>query len=79
MSSETEKILIAVAHGFDDVYKRLDGIEKRMATKADLDGVEQRLTQRIEILEHRVLTEHSTRLDVLEDNMRRVKTKLGIV
>ena len=52
--------------------------ESMRELKNDLRGVETRLTQRIEILEHRVLTEHSTRLDVLEDNVRQIKTKLGM-
>ena len=60
-----DALAVAVKNGFDGVYQKLDGVEKR-------------LTQRIEILEHRVLSEHATRLEILEDDMRKVKTKLGV-
>ena len=60
-----DALAVAVKNGFDGVYQKLDGVEKR-------------LTQRIEILEHRVLSEHATRLEILEDDMRKVKPKLGV-
>ena len=61
-----------------DISEGITFITNTAVTKSDLAGVENRLTQRIEILEHRVLTEHSTRLDILEDNVRQIKTKLGM-
>ncbi len=70
-----------VKRGFDETATKADLADVKtdlMSVKTDLVGVEKRLTQRIEILEHRVLNKHSTRIDILEDNMRQVKTKLGI-
>ncbi|MCK5059725.1 MAG: hypothetical protein KAR00_01090 [Candidatus Pacebacteria bacterium] len=60
-----EKLAGMVAGGFKEA-------------SADRKIIEARLIQRIEILEHRVLNEHSTWIDILEDNVRQIKTKLGI-
>ncbi|MEK9201761.1 MAG: hypothetical protein AAB944_02210, partial [Patescibacteria group bacterium] len=57
-----DELAIAVKHGFDQT-----------ATKDDV----KRLEQRIDILEYRILNTHANRLDILEDAMRQVKTKLG--
>ena len=76
-----DELATAVNQGFNEVVRRLHNVEGRLnetATLADLAGVEERVIQRIGILEHRVLTEHATRLDLLEDNVRQIKTKLGI-
>ena len=70
--TEGEQIMRVVKEGFDGVAWSFD------EAKADLLAVEQHLTRRIDILENRILTEHTTRLEILEDDMRRVKTKLKI-
>ena len=63
-----ENLAIAVKNGFDGMNQRFDRLEQRM------DKVE----NRIELLEYRVLNSYVNRLDILEDAMRQVKTKLGI-
>ena len=65
-----ENLAIAVKNGFDGMNQCFD----QTATKDDI----KRLEQRIDILEHRILNTHANRLDILEDAMRQVKTKLGI-
>ena len=67
IEQQIEKLAIAIANGFDEVHKRLDGMEKR------LDGIEERLSEmdkrfdgveaRLTELEHRV---NALREDVLD-------------
>ncbi len=51
---------------------------KNLATKDDVRQAEERLTQRIDKIEYNLLRAHENRLDKVEDNIRIVKTKLGL-
>jgi len=78
IDEKLQELSVGMRYIVTNAVTKIELSESMRELKNDLRGVETRLTQRIEILEHRVLTEHSTRLDVLEDNVRQIKTKLGM-
>ncbi len=78
LAKKIDEGFVEVNANIKDIAEGMAFITNNAVTKTDLKGTEERITKRIEILEHRVLTEYSTRLDILEDAMRQVKTKLGI-
>lgn len=58
----------------DDLAEMVKRGFDQTATKDDI----KRLEHRIDILEYRVLNSHANRLDLLEDDIRKIKTKLSI-
>ena len=64
-----DELAAMVKRGFDQTATKED-----TATKDDIKRIE----QRIDILEYRVLNSHANRLETLEDDVRRIKTTLGI-
>ena len=60
ISKQIENLAVATKNGFDD-------IKKTMATKADLETLEDNLEEK-----------YSNRFDVINDQMRIVKNKIGI-
>lgn len=60
ISKQIENLAIATKNSFDDV-------KKTMATKADLETLEENLEEK-----------YSNRFDVFNDQMRIVKSKIGI-
>ena len=60
ISKQIESLAIATKNGFDDV-------KKTMATKADLETLEENLEEK-----------YSNRFDAFNDQMRIVKSKIGI-
>jgi hypothetical protein len=60
-----EKLAISTARGFEEA-------------KTNLKETEERLAVRIDHIEYGLIREHGNRIEKLEDNMRIVKTDLGM-
>lgn len=56
----------------------LDTKPDREEFNAGLAGVEERLTKRIDVLEYKIVSSHERRLNILEDDVRHIKSKLQL-
>lgn len=57
------------------------GFDETLRTKADktyLDNVEKKLERRIDILEYEVIGRQDRRLEIIEDDIRVIKSNLNI-
>ncbi len=61
-----EDLALMVARGFDEVNSKI----AELATKVELQKVEERLTKRIDHIENLLLTDHRNRIERLEDRIR---------
>jgi hypothetical protein len=60
------------------IKNALDTKPDREELNAGLAGVQERLTKRIDVLEYKIVNSHERRLDMLEDDVRYIKTKLQL-
>jgi len=68
---------IMVQNGFSEVLSKIETITNTMATKEDLEKLDKKLSSRMDRLESKV-EGHDRRFDYLDDNIRLIKTKIGI-